>query len=215
MSTNPSTERCTITGVILAGGLGRRMGAAAGGLDKGLLPFGGRPMVAQVIDRLAPQVGSLAINANRHHDRWHAFGLPVFADEIEGFAGPLAGLHAALGRVDTAWVATAPCDAPFLPLDLVARLARAASAQGARIAIARTADRQHPVFALVDRSLREDLQRYLESGQRRVQAWMAGHGAAEVAFDDEAAFRNLNTTEDLAYWAPAGVPADPPAREHP
>lgn len=203
MSTNPGAERRSITGVVLAGGLGRRMGSHTAGLDKGLLPFGGRPMVAHVIERLAPQVGSVAINANRHLEAWRALGLPVFTDVFEGFAGPLAGLHAALGRIDTQWVATAPCDAPFLPLDLVERLVRAASAQGAGIAIACTADRPHPVFALVDRSLRADLQRYLESGHRRVEAWMAGQGAVQVGFDDEAAFLNVNTAEDLARWGPA------------
>jgi molybdopterin-guanine dinucleotide biosynthesis protein A len=203
VSTIPSIERRAITGVVLAGGLGRRMGATPEGVDKGLVPFGGRPMAAQVIERLAPQVGAVMINANRHLDAWRALGLPVFVDVFEGFAGPLAGLHAALGRADTPWVATAPCDAPFLPDDLVTRLAREATARGARIAIARTADRLHPVFALVDRSLRDDLQRSLESGQRRVHAWMAEHGAVEVDFDDTAAFRNLNTADDLARWAPA------------
>jgi molybdopterin-guanine dinucleotide biosynthesis protein A len=192
--------RATITGVVLAGGLGRRMGADGAGDDKGLRPFRGRPMAAHVIERLAPQVASVAINANRNLDTWRAFGLPVFADEVEGFAGPLAGLHAAMGRVATPWLVTAPCDSPFLPADLVERLARAAAAAGARVAVARTGEQPHPVFALVERALRDDLGAFLASGRRRIDAWYAPLPVVEVAFDDEAAFRNINTADELCRW---------------
>ncbi|MFN9773232.1 MAG: molybdenum cofactor guanylyltransferase MobA [Burkholderiales bacterium] len=192
--------RDAITGIVLAGGLGRRMGADGDGDDKGLRPFRGRPMAAHVIERLAPQVGSLAINANRNADAWHAFGVPVFADRIEGFAGPLAGLHAAMAHATTPWLVTAPCDSPFLPHDLVERLADGLARAGARIAVARTGAQPHPVFALVDRSLREHLEAFLATGRRRIDAWYAPLPVVEVPFDDEAAFRNINTAEELARW---------------
>jgi molybdopterin-guanine dinucleotide biosynthesis protein A len=192
--------RDAITGIMLAGGLGRRMGADGDGDDKGLRPFRGRPMAAHVIERLAPQVGSLAINANRNADAWRAFGLPVFADHIEGFAGPLAGLHAAMAHATTPWLVTAPCDSPFLPHDLVERLSDRLARAGARIAVARTGEQPHPVFALVDRSLREHLEAFLATGRRRIDAWYAPLPVVEVPFDDEAAFRNINTAEELARW---------------
>ncbi|HYF59979.1 MAG TPA: molybdenum cofactor guanylyltransferase MobA [Burkholderiaceae bacterium] len=210
---NAPIPREAIAGVVLAGGLGRRMGAAAEGLDKGLRPFRGRPMAAHAIERLAPQVGSVAINANRHLDAWRAFGLPVFSDAIEGFAGPLAGLHAAMTHATAPWIATVPCDSPFLPPDLVARLAAAASAAGAQVAVARTGAQPHPVFALVERSLRDDLDAFLATGRRRIDAWYAPLRVVEVDFDDEAAFRNINTAEELARWErdEPGAPAVPPS----
>lgn len=192
--------RAEITGVVLAGGLGRRMGADGEGDDKGLRPFRGRPMVGHVIERLAPQVGTLAINANRNPSAWRAFGRPVFPDRLDGFAGPLAGLQAAMHAVDTPWIVTAPCDSPFLPTDLVERLWRGCRSAGGRIAVARTGEQPHPVFMLVDRSLRGELDAFLASGRRRIDAWYGPLGAIEVAFDDEAAFRNINTVEDIARW---------------
>jgi molybdopterin-guanine dinucleotide biosynthesis protein A len=204
--------RDTITGVVLAGGLGRRMGADGTGDDKGLRSFRGRPMAAHVIDRLAPQVGTLAINANRNLDAWRAFGLPVFGDRIEGFAGPLAGLHAAMSHATTPWIVTAPCDSPFLPTDLVERLARGLRAAGAQVSVARTGAQPHPVFALVDRTLLGHLDAFLATGRRRIDAWYAPLHVAEVAFDDEAAFRNINTADELARWerdAPVGTDPDP------
>lgn len=196
----PAPERAAITGIVLAGGLGRRMGADGGGTDKGLRTFRGRPMAAHVIERLAPQVGTLAINANRNLDAWRRFGAPVFADEVEDFAGPLAGLHAAMAHAVTPWIVTAPCDSPFLPADLVARLARALAQADAQLAVARTGEQPHPVFALVDRSLRAHLEAFLASGRRRIDAWYAPLRVVEVDFDDEAAFRNINTAEELERW---------------
>ena len=192
--------RDAITGIVLAGGLGRRMSDDGRGTDKGLRPFRGRPMAAHAIGRLAPQVGSVAINANRNLDAWRAFGLPVFADELDGYAGPLAGLHAAMAQAATPWLATVPCDSPFLPADLVVRLARGAASAGARIAIARTGEQPQPVFMLVERSLRPELEAFLASGRRRIDAWTAPLGAVEVSFDDETAFRNINTADELALW---------------
>jgi len=117
--TRPSSSRLArVTGLVLAGGMGRRMDSR----DKGLVPFRGKPMVAHVIERLAPQVGSVLINANRNSEQYEAFGYPVISDEVGGFAGPLAGLHAGMRACTTELIVTAPCDSPFLPLDLVARL---------------------------------------------------------------------------------------------
>jgi molybdopterin-guanine dinucleotide biosynthesis protein A len=183
-----------ITGVILAGGQGRRMGT----VDKGLVSLGGRPMVAHVLDRLRPQVDEILINANQHRAEYEAFGHPVFADAIGGFAGPLAGLQVALEHATFPLVATVPCDSPFLPEDLVARLAAALHARAADLAVARTFDQPHPVFALVRREVKAHLASFLESGGRKIDAWYATLEAVEVAFDDEAeAFRNINTAAEL------------------
>lgn len=190
-----------ITGVVLAGGLGRRMG----GIDKGLQPLHGQPLVHWVIERLAPQVDELLINANQNGERYAAFGHPVVPDRIPGFAGPLAGLHAALTRARHPLVATAPCDSPFLPQDLVARLAQALFAADAELAVARTLDQPHPVFCLCRRSLLPHLSAFLAEGGRRFERWYSTLNAVEVGFDDEAAaFENLNTREDLSRFDSAG-----------
>jgi len=187
-----------VTGVVLAGGLGRRMSVAPEGtVDKGLQPLRGRPMVAHVIERLAPQVDALLINANRNLDRYREFGHPVVADSLGGFAGPLAGLHAGLLAARTDRVVTVPCDSPFLPTDLVARLAEAAARDAAQVAVARAAGQPHPVFALVERALRGHLEAFLASGQRKIDAWYRDLRVIEVDFDDAQAFRNINTPDEL------------------
>ena len=187
--------RDAITGVVLAGGQGRRMG----GVDKGLVELDGRPLVAWVLERLAPQVGALLINANQNAQRYEAFGHPVIGDAVGGFAGPLAGLHAALAAARTAWVVTVPCDSPFLPRDLVARLAAAAASAQAALAVARTFDQPHPVFALVRADVAAHLSAFLSGGGRKIDAWYATLAVVEVPFDDEAdAFRNINTAAELA-----------------
>jgi len=183
-----------ITGLILAGGQGRRMG----GVDKGLQPLQGRPMVAHVIDRLSPQVGALLINANQNLERYAGFGCPVVSDELSGFAGPLAGLHAGLKAATTPYVITAPCDSPFLPLNLVARLASARAAAGAELAVAKTGDQPHPVFALVAREVLPHLSEFLARGERKIDIWYSSLKVVEVPFEDEAAFSNINTREELA-----------------
>ena len=189
-----------ITGLVLAGGQGRRMGM----VDKGLVELDGRPLVAHVLARLAPQVGALIVNANRNAERYAALGHPVVGDAIGGFAGPLAGLHAGLSATSTQFIATTPCDSPFLPADLVARLAGAFEAQPLDIAVARTFEQPHPVFALVRRDVLPHLARFLEQGGRKIDAWYASLRLAEVAFDDEAdAFRNINTPQELAASAVA------------
>jgi molybdopterin-guanine dinucleotide biosynthesis protein A len=187
--------RSETTGLVLAGGQGRRMGS----VDKGLVDFAGMPMVAHVIARLAPQVGALVINANQNAARYAAFGYPVVADAIGGFAGPLAGLHAGLRAATTSHVVTSPCDSPFLPVDLASRLATALAAANADLAVARTGDQPHPVFALVDRRVLPHLEQFLQGGGRKIDAWYATLDVCEVAFDDEAdAFRNINTRQELA-----------------
>ena len=183
-----------VTGVVLAGGLGRRMG----GVDKGLVELQGKPMVQHVVERLAPQVEDLLINANQNVERYGAFGFRVVADAITGFAGPLAGLHAGMTAASTELVATVPCDSPFLPSDLVERLRLGMSEGQADFAVARTHDQPHPVFCIARRSLLPQLETFLASGGRKIDAWYAALRVAEVRFDDEAeAFRNINTRAEL------------------
>jgi molybdopterin-guanine dinucleotide biosynthesis protein A len=185
-----------ITGVVLAGGLGRRMG----GIDKGLQELNGRPLVQWVLERLAPQVGTVLINANQNLARYGEFGYPVLPDVIADFAGPLAGLHAALSHARTPLLVTVPCDSPFLPADLVLRLHAALQAQHADLAVPRTGDRAHRAFCLTRREMLPRLDAFLASGERKVGLWHASLKVAEVPFDDDAdAFRNINTPEELAH----------------
>lgn len=184
-----------ITGVILAGGRGRRMGS----VDKGLQELCGRPLVAWVIERFGPQVDELLINTNRNGDCYAVFGHRVLADRIPDFAGPLAGLHAALTAATHSLLATVPCDAPFLPGDLVLRLLQALTTSGADLAVARTFDQPQPVFCLCRRDLLPRLTAFLAAGGRQPGLWYQTLAAIEVAFDDQAeAFRNINTEDDLA-----------------
>jgi len=193
--------RSDITGIVLAGGQGRRMG----GVDKGLVPLAGRPLVAHVLERLAPQVGPIVINANQNPQHYQAFGYPVIADAIGGFAGPLAGLQAGLTALNTRYAVTVPCDSPFLPSDLVTRLAAALVREGAQLAVAKTLDQAHPVFALVDAAVLAHLTQFLQLGGRKIDAWYASLDVTEVGFDDEAdAFRNINTRAELEESAASG-----------
>ena len=190
-----SIDRSAITGIVLAGGQGRRMG----GVDKGLVELDGKPLVAHALARLAPQVGTILINANQNVERYAALGAPVVRDAVGGFAGPLAGLHAGMTVAATTHVVTVPCDSPFLPHDLVSRLASALAKDDAQLAVARTFDQPHPVFALVRRDVLPHLAAFLAAGGRKIDAWYATLAAVEVAFDDEAdAFRNINTAAELA-----------------
>jgi molybdopterin-guanine dinucleotide biosynthesis protein A len=184
-----------ITGIVLAGGLGRRMGGA----DKGLIPFQGKPLVAHVLERLRPQADEILLNANRELNAYAAFGYRVIPDAIGGFAGPLAGLHAGMMAATHELVVTAPCDSPFLPRDLVARLSAALHTQNTDLAVAKTGDQPHPVFCLCRRALLPDLTRFLQNGGRKIDAWYAALDTVEVAFDDETeAFANINTLEELS-----------------
>ena len=187
-----------MTGLILAGGQGSRMG----GVDKGLVPLRGRPLVEHVLERLRPQVGSLMISANRNLAQYRTLDLPVWPDELTGHPGPLAGLAAGLSHSTTTWLVTAPCDTPGLPDDLVARLAAAAVAADAEIAMAATPDdsgrlRSQPVFALVCTGLLDSLRAFLDDGGRRVEQWMQAHRRTVVRFEDAAGFRGANTRDEL------------------
>jgi molybdopterin-guanine dinucleotide biosynthesis protein A len=183
-----------VSGIVLAGGQGRRMG----GVDKGLQLLRGRPLVAWVLERLAPQVDEVLINANQNLEAYSGFGHRVVPDAIGGFAGPLAGLQAGLAAAGEELAVTVPCDSPFLPLDLVARLRAALDKSGADLAVAKTGEQPHPVFSLVRRGVRASLEKFLAGGGRKIDAWYAALKVIEVAFDDEAeTFANINTLEEL------------------
>ena len=186
-----------ITGLVLAGGRGSRMG----GIDKGLQMHRGLPLALHALRRLQPQVGAAMINANRNLDVYQAMGVPVWPDPIEGFPGPLAGLLAGLQHCATPWLASVPCDTPAFPTDLVERLAAAAGAHDAEIAMAATPEdgrlRRQPVFMLLRTGLLDSLAAYLQAGERKVDQWTTGHRCVEVAFDDAAAFFNANTAAEL------------------
>ena len=191
-----------VIGLLLAGGLSRRMG----GGDKALRLLGGVSLLDRVIGRLRPQVAALVLNANGEPARFAGFGLPVAADSIAGFAGPLAGVLAGLDwtaahRPDCPLVVSVPTDAPFLPKDLVVRLARGLDEAGAEIACAVSGGQAHPVIGLWPVSLRENLRRALdEEGIRKVDQWTARYRLAEIAFPDQPVdpFFNANRPEDLA-----------------
>jgi molybdopterin-guanine dinucleotide biosynthesis protein A len=197
-------DRNDITGIVLAGGQGRRMG----GVDKGLVDYGGSPLVVQVLARLAPQVGHMLINANQNIDRYEAFGHPVVSDLLPEFAGPLAGLQAGMAAATTRYVVTVPCDSPGLPMDLVARLASALALSSAPLCVASTGGRSQPVFSLVATALLPRLTAFLADSGRKIDTWHATVGAIHVDFTDEAAaFRNINTPVDLAESVAAGTSA--------
>ncbi|OYO30491.1 gephyrin-like molybdotransferase Glp [Janthinobacterium sp. PC23-8] len=203
-----------ITGLILAGGLGTRMGQQ----DKGMLALHGQPLALHVLQRLAPQVGALAFNVNEHHEHYTGFGLPIWPDDLSNHCGPLAGLQSGLRRASTPYLLTAPCDSPLLPPDLASRLAAGLLAHEADLAIAVTEEadtdggaprrRRHPVFCLVKTSALPRLDACLASGERRVGAWHGDLKLAEVLFEDGTAFRNINTPEELAQLNADAMPVD-------
>jgi molybdenum cofactor guanylyltransferase len=192
MSSLPVDDRYTpgsVTGLVLAGGLGRRMGGA----DKGLVEFAGRPMVEHVLEALRPQVGALMINANRNLDRYAAYGHPVVVDELSGFLGPLAGVASALPRLASEFLLTVPCDAPLLCPDLAHRLVAACVAGGADVAVASDGERLQPVFMLLRSTVAPGLRAYLEGGGRKIDAWFAQVRLAQADFSDEPdCFINVN-----------------------
>lgn len=209
-------EPAGITGLVLAGGRGSRMG----GVDKGLQPFRGAPLALHVLWRLQRQqggwIGPCMINANRHLAAYEALGVPVWPDVVEGWAGPLAGMLTGMMHAETPWVLAVPCDSPLLPLDLAARLAQAVSAEGADVALAAAREpdgvlRPQPVFALLGAHLLESLQRFLRDGGRKIDAWTARQRCVVVPFDqpgdDPQAFANVNTLDELHTLQAAG--ADP------
>jgi molybdenum cofactor guanylyltransferase len=169
-----------------------------GNVDKGLVNFNGRPMVASVIDRLRPQVDELLINANRNADSYGSFGFRVVADAIEGFAGPLAGLERGLAEATHDLVVTSPCDSPFLPSNLVSRLYASLEKNSVDLAVAKAGDQVHPVFCLVRRAVHNHLRDFLMAGGRKIDSWYGSLKTIEVSFDDQAeSFANINTVTEL------------------
>lgn len=190
---DPRYPRDAITGLVLAGGLARRMG----GLDKGLVELAGRPMIEHVLHALRPQVGPLLINANRNVDRYAAYGFPVVSDTLQGFMGPLAGVLAALQRLATEFLVTVPCDAPLVAPDLVGRLHAACVANDADAAVATDGRRQQPVFLLLRASTAPSLDAYLSGGGRKIDTWFAGLRLAEADLSDALdTFVNVNDPDE-------------------
>jgi molybdopterin-guanine dinucleotide biosynthesis protein A len=191
----PSSEaRCKdVTGVILAGGRATRMG----GVDKGLILVNDRPMIAYVIDALRPQVADILISANRNRDSYAEFGYTVVDDGDDEFRGPLAGLASCMQTATTPYIALAPCDSPLVRSDVVSRLHAALSASDARIAAAHDGERLQPVFALLERDLRDDLVGFLGSGGRKIGQWYEEQGYVAVDFSDVIeSFANINAPDD-------------------
>lgn len=168
-----------------------------GGVDKGLQNYRGLPLALHALLRLSPQVGRVMINANRNLGAYESFGVPVWPDALPDYAGPLAGFLAGLEHCETPYLVTVPCDSPLFPTDLVQRLGTALQAHDAEIAMARTGDQVQPVFTLMRTSLLESLVRYTHGGGRKIDRWTAQHHTVEVQFDDESAFANANTQDEL------------------
>lgn len=191
--TSPSATN--ITGVVLAGGLARRMG----GRDKGLIGCAGRPLAAYALDALGKVTPRVLLNANRHVDEYRRLGAPVIQDASGDFAGPLAGMLAALRAAETPYILTIPCDCPLLQGAWLNRLIERRDAEDAEICAAHDGERLNPVFALLDRRLEADLADYLEGGGRKIDLWMRRHRLAVVDFSDHPEmFLNANTPEELA-----------------
>ncbi len=193
--------RTDITGLVLAGGRGSRMG----GVDKGLELLDGQPLVQHALHRLAPQVGPMLINANRNRERYASFGVPVVADADASFSGPLAGFVAGLAGCATDWLVTVPCDTPRFPLDLVERLARAIGT--AAVAVVTTIEdgrrQRQSVFCLIRRDARPGIEDYLAGGGRKVEGWFDRAGCVDVVFEEPDAFFNANTIDELRRLGPA------------
>ena len=203
---NMPIARADITGLVLAGGRGSRMG----GVDKGLQLHHGMPLAQHALQRLAEQVGPLMINANRNLDAYAeigaAMGAPVCTDVLPDYAGPLAGFLAGLERCSTPYLVTVPCDSPLFPADLVERLAQALSEADAEIAMAATLEdsvtQVQPVFCLMKAGLKASLAAFTASGQRKIDRWTAQHRCIEVTFNDPRAFFNANTPDELQQLQP-------------
>ena len=184
-----------ITCAILAGGKGSRMGDR----DKGLVELAGRPLIEHIIERIAPQVGHIIINANRNLDEYRRYGHPVVTDAADEFAGPLAGMAASLHYGRTPRLLTVPCDTPLLPHDLAVRLHTALQAQHADLAVVHDGQRLHPVFCLLCDRLINSLDRFLIAGGRKIDLWFEETKTAHADFSDEAdCFDNINTAEKLS-----------------
>ena len=187
--------REAVTGVILAGGRGSRMG----GIDKGLAEVAGRPMIEHVLAVLEPQTGAMVINANRSADRYARYGCPIIPDRMEGFQGPLAGMASALAAASTEFVLVVPCDSPLVDLSVGPRLHAALAAREANIAVAHDGERMHPVFAMLRRTVLCGLDDFLARGERKIDCWFEEEKTTVVDFSDLAdMFLNVNREADRA-----------------
>lgn len=198
-------QQSEITGLILAGGRGMRMGQ----VNKGLQELNGKTMVAHVIEKLLPQVSTILINANQDLDRYAEYGFPVITDTIADYAGPLAGLESALSQCQTKYLLSTPCDSPFLPSDLASRLASAMTRDGSQLAVPITHElfegklekQIQPVFCLLERNLHESLADFLKNGGRKISDWFDQLRISEVVFENHDEFSNINTKAELAAHA--------------
>ena len=201
--------RSAITGLILAGGRGSRMG----GVDKGLQPFRGQPLAMHALQRLQPQVGDVMINANRNIPAYQAFGVPVWPDaDPQAYAGPLAGFATGLEHCRTPYLLTVPCDCPLFPADLAQRLAAGLRSASAEAAMARVGGRTQPVFCLLRVGLLENLKAFLAAGGSKIDAWTDTLRTVNVDFDEPRDFENVNSLPELQALegsAPHGGPAAP------
>ena len=186
--------RNNITAVILAGGQARRMG----GKDKGLIKLNGKPMIEYAIEILKPQAGKLIINANRNHDMYSNYGYEIISDEMSGYCGPLAGMASVLKKIKTTYMVTAPCDSPYIPVDLVQRLVSSLKSEKAEISVAHNGERIQPVFCLLKKELISSMNDFLAKGERKIDKWFNQHALAIADFSDiPETFDNLNTPEDI------------------
>ena len=196
-----ATTQNNVTGLVLAGGRGSRMG----GVDKGLQLLDGVPLIEHALRRLTPQVDAMMINANRNLETYARFGLPVWPDADAEFAGPLAGFVAGLTHCTTEWMVTVPCDTPRFPLDLVERLMDVVGDAGAAVActLEDGVTQRQPVFCLMRRAARTQIEAYLAGGGRRIDGWFKDARCVDVLFEDAGAFFNANTIEELRRLGPA------------
>jgi len=189
-----SLDKQNITAVVLAGGRGRRFS----GRDKGLIEFKRCPIIEHVIQAIEPQVQAVMINANRSESQYMRYGHPIIKDELSGFQGPLAGFSTAMAQASTSHILTLPCDGPFVSADYALRMAAALADGPAELAVAHDGERMQPVHALLPTSLSGSLQRFLESGDRKIDRWYAQHECVLVDFSDSPRiFKNINTLEQL------------------
>lgn len=183
-----------ISGVILAGGLARRMG----GIEKALVEFHGETLLSHVIKRIQPQVNTLYLNANKKLEQYQEFSLPILEDEKKGFLGPLAGILTALNKIETEYLLVTPCDAPFVSLNLAEKLFKEMQQQNALGAVVHDGERLQPTFLLLHKQLSNDLETYLENGHRSIEQWLEKHLIAKVDFSTQAHdFINFNTLAEL------------------
>lgn len=181
-----------ITTIILCGGRGRRMG----GLDKGLINFCGRPLIEHILDAIKPQCKTIIINANRHIEQYSKYGYPVLADDLNDFQGPLAGFSMALEHATTPVIMTLPCDAPFIPENLITRFIESMQRSNSDIVVAHDGERMQPVYALIKTSLRANLRDFLKRGERKTHQWLTINNACSTDFSDiPEIFQNINTPE--------------------